>query len=404
MSTGSDHQVLHYPFPLPSALEPPPEWARLRESCPAATVRLASGDEAVLLTRHEDVRAVLSDPRFSRNLGAADAARVTANESGGVFGGEPDTIESGADHQRWRGLVGRWFTARRMTAMRPRIAATAERLVEEMVGRGAPGDVLSGVGFPLTVQVICDMLGVPADDRHRFAYWSDTLLSLTQYAQDEIDAAQAEFHAYLSTLIAAKRADPGEDLLGELLRVSDADDGRLSEEELLITAIGLLVAGHETTANMIGKMVAVLLADRSRWEALVADPSLVRTAVEEVLRLDADPGFGMPRYLSADVELPGATLPRGTTVICSMAAANRDGAARERAEEMDLARSPNAHLGFGAGPYSCIGQALARTELQTALEVLLRRLPSLELAVPARELRRREGLLVGGLVEVPVRW
>ncbi|GII05698.1 hypothetical protein Pta02_77060 [Planobispora takensis] len=148
----------------------------------------------------------------------------------------------------------------------------------------------------------------------------------------------------------------------------------------------------------------MLLAERARWERLLADPSLVRTTVEEVLRFDANSGFGLPRYLSEEIEVGGTVLPRGTTVICSMAAANRDESAFGSAAEMDLGRSPNPHLAFGVGAHSCLGQALARTELQVVLEVLLRRLPSLELAVPAGGLERVEGLAVGGLRTVPVRW
>jgi cytochrome P450 len=148
----------------------------------------------------------------------------------------------------------------------------------------------------------------------------------------------------------------------------------------------------------------MLLADRSRWERLLADPSLVRTAVEESLRLDANAGVGMMRYLGEDFEVGGTVLPAGTSAMCSMAAANRDEHAFERAAEMDLGRSPNPHLAFGAGAHACLGQPLARTELQVVLEVLLRKLPSLELAVPADELRRVEGLAVGGLRELPVRW
>ncbi|MGP4096861.1 cytochrome P450 [Nonomuraea sp. KM90] len=392
-----------YPFRNPSALEPPPEWAELREGCPVATIRLASGDEALLLTRYDDVRQVLSDPRFTRQLDAADAARVTANESGGVFGSGGSSM-SGDEHRAWRQLVGKAFTAKRVTAMQPRIQAMAEHLVEEMVTREAPADLVSAVGFPLPVWAICDLLGVPDSDRDRFAYWSDTMLSMTRFGQEEIDAAQAEFDAYLVALTEAKQARPGDDLVSELLSMVAGLDGRLTEQLVLGTAKGLLVAGHETTANMIGKMVSMLLADRGRWEALLADPKLVRPAVEEVLRYDANPGFGMPRYLSEEVEVAGEPLPKGTTVICSMAAANRDERQFERADEMRLDRSPNPHVAFGVGPHSCIGQSLARTELQTVLKVLLDRLPTLELAVPVAELRRREGLVVGGLERVPVRW
>jgi cytochrome P450 len=403
VSIDRDEHPLDYPFRNPAALEPPTEWAQLRNECPVARIRLATGDEAVLLTRHEDVRQVLSDPRFSRQLDAEDAARITNDSNGGPFGGE-NTVASGESHLRWRRIVGRYFTAKRMDNLRPRIAAMAEQLIDDMVARGAPADLVTALGFPLPVWVICQLLGVPEADRDRFARWSDTMLQLGTYPQAEIDAAQAELVAYLRGHFADRRARPGPDLISELVGVRDAEDGRLSEAELLMTAEGLLIAGHETTANMITKMTAMLLAERSRWERLVAEPALVRTAVEELLRFDTNPGIGVPRYLDVEVPVSDGVLPAGSTVICSTGAANRDGAAIDRADQVDLGRAPNGHLAFGAGPHSCIGQALARTELQTVLEVLLRRLPTLELAGPVAALRSREGLIVGGLTELPVRW
>ncbi|MEU7984916.1 cytochrome P450 [Streptosporangium canum] len=400
-----NEQVLSYPIPNDTALEPPAEWAELRGTCPVAHVKLPSGDQATLLTRYADVKQVLADPRFTRQLNAPDAARLSA-EGGGVFNSEIATIipDGGEEHQHWRRLVGKWFTAKRMAALRPSMTAIAEQLIDDMVKRGQPGDLKAGLGFPLPVYVICDMLGVPAADRDQFSYWSDTLLNLTRYTQAEIEAAQGEFFQYMSDHLAAKRAEPGEDLLSELIAVGGPEDGGLADIQILVTGMALLVAGHETTANMIGKMVSMLLADRSRWERLLADPSLIRTAVEETLRLDANSGFGLPRYLREETEVSGTVLPRGTTVVCSMAAANRDESAFEAAAEMDLSRSPNPHLSFGTGAHSCLGQALARTELQVVLEVLLRRLPALELAVPVEELERVEGLAVGGLRTVPVRW
>jgi cytochrome P450 len=400
-----NEQVLKYPIPSDAALDPPAEWAELRGKCPVAHVELPSGDRARLLTRYEDVKEVLADPRFTRQLTEPDAARLSA-EGGGVFSSEFAAIipDGGEEHQHWRRLVSRWFTAKRMNALRPQMARIAEDLIDDMVKRGAPGDLKASLGFPLPVYVICDMLGVPAADRDRFSYWSDTLLNLTRYSQAETEAAQAEFFQYMSDHLAAKRAEPSDDLLSELIAVGGPEDGGLNDLQILVTGMALLVAGHETTANMIGKMVSMLLADRTRWEELLADPSLIRTAVEETLRLDANSGFGLPRYLRAETEVSGTVLPRGTTVICSMAAANRDESVFESAEEMDLTRSPNAHLAFGSGAHSCLGQALARTELQVVLEVLLRKLPTLELAVPVEELERVEGLAVGGLRTVPVRW
>ncbi|AEK46113.1 cytochrome P450 [Amycolatopsis mediterranei] len=402
MTPSHTDPLPRFPFEAATALAPPAEWAEFREKCPVARVALASGDEAALITRYDDVKTVLSDPRFTRPTPSDNAARVADTESGGVFNSEMATVlpQHGEAHLKWRRLLGKWFTAKRMNALRPGMAAMAEQLIDEMVAKGAPGDLKAGLAFPLPVWVICDMLGVPDTDRDRFAHWSDVMLSMTRYTQAEFDAAQAEFGRYMGAHIAAKRAEPGEDILSALI----AEGVDWSDAMLTATGIGLLIAGHETTANMIAKMTAMLLADRSRWEQLLADPSLVRTAVEEALRADANAGVGMQRYLTEEFEVGGTVLPAGTTAMCSMAAANRDEAAFENAAELDLTRSPNPHLAFGAGAHACLGQPLARTELQVVLEVLLRKLPSLELAVPADELRRVEGLAVGGLRELPVRW
>ena len=405
MSHQTSDRTLNYPFRLTSPLDPPLEWERLRKEQPVASVRLPSGDMAVLLTRYEDVHLILSDPRFSRDLSQEGAARLASNDGGSALE-NPDaaTLLGGESHKRWRRLMMGAFTVKRLSAMQPKIEEMANQLVDAMVEKGTPGDLVSAFAFPLPVWVIGELLGISVGDRDKLAYWSNTMLSLTQYTQAEIDAAQAEFAQYFMGHIAAKRARPGDDLLSELIAARDQKD-QLTERELMMTGQGLLVAGHETTSNMIAKMMSMLLADRRRWERLLADPSLARLAVEEALRFDANAGIDLPRFITEDVELPsGVKLSRGTTVMCSLGAANRDEAVFERANEMDLGRSSNAHLSFGAGAYSCLGQALARIELQTALQVLLKRLPRLELAVKPEALPRREGLLIGGLVEVLIRW
>jgi cytochrome P450 len=406
MSRSDEKQALTYPMYGGTALEPPAEWELLRKECPVARVTLPSGDEAVLLTRYDDVRQVLSDPRFAAVLDSEDAARIADDETGGVFSTDMARFipQQGEPHQRWRRTVGQWFTVSRMAELRPGIEAMAERLVDEMVEHGGPADLRAHLAFPLPVWVICELLGVPDTDRDRFSRWSDALLNLTRYTQEEVDTAQDDYVDYMAAHVVAKREAPGDDLLGALIEAVEPDGHRMSERELVYTGQSLLIAGHETTANMIGKTVALLLADRRRWERLLADPSLVRPAVEEALRIDADPGIGIPRYLTEETEVGDSVLPAGTTVLCSMGAANRDESTFDAADEMRLDRQPNTHLAFGVGPHSCLGQALARVELQTVLDVLLRRLPSLELAVAAEELRRLEGLAVGGLREVPVRW
>ncbi|MGZ0148329.1 cytochrome P450 [Kribbella sp. WER1] len=395
-------QLVQYPIPPVDAIEPPPEWERLRQQCPVAHVQLPSGDQAALLTRYDDVRQVLSDPRFART--AEGSARVSAEGTGVFDRRRPGVPQSGEGHQRWRRMITKWFTAKRMAALRPSISAMADQLVDGMVAGDQPADLKAALGFPLPVWVICELLGVPASDRERFSYWSDTFLNLSRYSAADMEAAHTEFAAYMTGHIEAKRAEPGTDLLSDLITGTDSAGEKLSDDALVSTGMGLLIAGHETTTNMIGKMMAMLLADRTRWEQLLADPALVRTAVEETLRYDANAGFGMIRYVSEELELSDGVLPAGTTAVCSMASANRDERIFADAADLDLTRSPNVHLAFGAGPHSCIGQSLARTELQVVLEVLLRRLPTLALAVPAAELPLVEGLLVGGLREVRVIW
>lgn len=409
---------LRLPLPVPAALEPPPMWAELRQQCPVARVTLPSGDEAVLVTRYDDVRSALTDPRLTREgLAEPGAARIAGNESESIFESPMAKTLNAEGHERWRRMVGKWFTAKRIQALRPKMEATAERLVDQMVAAGQPADLVSHLAFPLPVFVICDMLGVPEGDQDRFKHWSDAFLSVTRYTRDEVAAAHHDFDAYMSGLIADKRAAVstgvgregsaagGEDLLSLLITSTDAEGAPMSDAALAATGQALLLAGHETTAGFLAKMVAHLLADRTRWERLVADRSLVRTAVEEALRFDPNnSAFGMFRYVHEDIELGGTLVPAGSTVMCSMAAANRDESAFDQADRMDLRRVPNAHLTFGAGLHSCLGQPLARTEMQAVLDVLLRRLPTLDLAVDAGELRREEGLMTTPLLELPVRW
>lgn len=394
-----------YPFEVSQILEPPTEWAELRQKCPVARVALPSGDEASLLTRYDDVKTALSDPRLSREgLARPDAARITVTEDS-IFAGSMAMSLNAEGHDRWRRMVGKWFTMKRMQALRPKIEATADRLIDEMLEHGKPADLVTHLAFPLPVFVICDMLGVPESDRDSFKHWSDVFLNLTRYTREEMRAAQSEFEAYMSGLVDGKRAEPGDDLLSMLLAGADAEGRPMSEAGLVATGQALLLAGHETTAGFIATMVAHLLSDRRHWERLLEDRSLIRTAVEEVIRFAPNgSGFGMLRYVHEDTELPGGLVPAGTTVVCSMASANRDDSAYPHADELDLARTPNPHLAFGAGPHSCLGQPLARTELQAVLDVLLRRLPTLDLAVDATELRPVEGLLTAPLSEVPVTW
>ncbi|MEU6157744.1 cytochrome P450 [Streptomyces sp. NPDC047130] len=404
MSVNDAAAPLSYPFPWQSALEPPAEFTELRAKCPHARISVGGG-EMTLLTRYADVRAVTGDPRFTRDLSAEGAVSLSADGTDLYSQSESKSMAAaGEAHEQWRRMVSRWFTAKRMTALRPEIERMAEDLIDAMVEQGAPADLVARLAFPLPVQVICSMLGVPDADRDRFAHWSNVMMNYSRFSRDEAAASTAEFDAYMLGHIEAKRSDPQDDIISNLIVQTNDVGYRMPGDDLLDTAKALLAAGHETTANSIGKMTAFLLADRTRWQALLADRSLIRTTVEEALRYDAQLGLGLPRFISEDVEVGDAVLRAGTTVMLSMAAANRDETVFERADEMVLDRSPNPHISFGVGPHSCVGQALARTEMQVVLEVMLRRLPGLELAASVDELKLEEGLIVTALTELPVSW
>ncbi|MEQ4719439.1 cytochrome P450 [Nonomuraea sp. B19D2] len=394
-----------YPFPRATALEPPQEWAELQERCPVAHVRLPSGDSAQLMTRYDDVRSVLADTRFQR--GGEGAARVSTTEDGGIFSRNSTTrLREGEDHLRWRRLLSKSFTIRKMEAWRPRVQRMADELVDDMVKSGSPANLSVQLGLPLPVRVICALVGAPSQDQDKFAHWSQVMLTLTRYTQEEVLKTYEEFGAYVSALVEEKRADPGDDLLSELTQISDSEDGRLSHEELITTVMALLLAGHETTSNMIAIMAAMLLSEPERYQAVIDDPGLIPGTVEEVLRLDTTLSvIGFPRVATEDSEFSGTVVPAGGTVIPCRPAANRDPRKFDDPERFDPRReNAGQHLGFGAGPHYCLGQPLARLELQVVLGTLTRRLPTLRLRDSAGELRLRTGLLSGGLQDVWVAW
>ena len=405
MTTASD--IPNFPFDKPP-LDPPAEWAQLRATCPVATVRMPSGDEVGVLTRYQDVRDVLADSRFTRDLSQPGAARLANTEDGGIFGrpANPEVnISEGAGHRRWRRLLSGSFTMKKMELWRPRIQRIADELIDDMLAKGSPADLMADFGLPLPVAVICALLGAPASDKDRFAEWSRIALTLTRYTQDEVNRARREFAEYVSALVEEKRANPGDDLLSELTQITDAEDGRLSHAELVSTGMGLLLAGHETTSNMIGKMTGLLLAERERFEAVITDPELIPGTVEEVLRMDTNLGIGIPRFITEDIEIGGCPVPKGTTLMAVQPAANRDESRFPEPDRFDPRRAnAGQHLTFGAGPHFCVGQPLARVELQVALGTMARRLPELRLRDGADALPLRKGVLAGGFENVWVTW
>ncbi|GGW62989.1 cytochrome P450 [Streptomyces xantholiticus] len=390
-----------YPFGSPDRLEPDPYWEPLRREQPLQRVTLPYGGEAWLATRYQDVRKVFADRRFSRALAVAPGApRFLPHQP------PADAVLSveGPDHARLRRLVGKVFTPRRVEAMRPLIQSTADRLLDAMEEIGPPADLVEDFSLPFAVSMICELLGVPPEDRKRFCTWSDALLTTTAHTPAQVRDHMMQMHDYLGGLVAQRRTRPTEDLIGSLVTARDAED-KLTEGELVRLAEAILIAGYETSASQIPNFLYVLFRNPHLLERLRNDHDLIPDAVEELLRyVPIGTVDGFPRTATEDVELGGVLIRAGETVVPSMGAANRDPELFADPEELDLTRSPNPHLGFGAGPHHCLGAQLARVELQITLTTLFRRYPRLRLAVPEESLSWKAGLMVRGMHTMPITW
>ncbi|MFG3255700.1 cytochrome P450 [Streptomyces sp. NPDC048172] len=394
---------LSYPFHRPSAVEVPPTYEKLRATCPVAHVRLPSGDEGYVASRYEDVRTVLADTRFSRAATVAPGApQLSRNPpmAGGLFTMDPP------EHTRLRKLVSREFTARRVQNMRPRIQELTDGLLDGMEKASPPADLNTLLAFPLPVMVICELLGVPFEDRDRFRDWSDAFVSLTSHTPEEVASRRAEMVSYLGALIQRKREEPADDLMSALVVASD-EQGRLSEPELITMGITLLVAGHETTVSMIGTSVLTLLRHPEHLAALRERPEAMEHAVEELLRINPIGDGGPLRVTLEDVTVGDTFIPRGSAVLAAICSANRDESVfTELPPDVFAPARPSAtsQLAFGHGAHFCLGAALARAELQIVLSSLLARFPGLRLAEDVSALRMTTGMMVHALERLPVSW
>ncbi|GHF68206.1 cytochrome P450 [Streptomyces griseosporeus] len=395
--------ILDYPFHRPSAIEVPPVYDELRQRCPVAHVRLPSGDEGFVVSRYDDVHTVLSDARFSRAATTAPGAPQltrTPPLAGGLFTMDPP------EHTRLRRLVSKEFTFRRVQNLRPRIQELTDGLLDAMEQHGAPADLNTALAFPLPVMVICELLGVPFEDRDKFRGWSDAFVSLTSHSPEEVAAQRKGMIDYLAALIRRKREEPGGDLMSALVAAHD-EEGRLTEHELITMGITLLVAGHETTVSMIGKCVLTLLRHPEHLAALREHPEHLDHAVEELLRINPIGDGGPLRVTLEDVEIAGTHIPKGSAVLAAICSANQDPARFPEGSPADFHPGrPSApqHVAFGHGPHFCLGAPLARAELQIVIGSLVRRFPRLRLAEDVENLHLTEGMMVHGLTRLPVAW
>jgi pentalenolactone synthase len=388
------------PFDRPSLLELAPKMRELQGEAPIVKVRTAAGDEAWLVTRYHEVRTLFADPRLGRSHPRPEEAAKISESA--LLGGARDGYETeDADHARMRARLVPRFSARRMKSLRPRVEELVDSLLDRLAERERPADLHEALSFPLPVLVICELLGVPFEDREYFRALSTGMASLRDHTRSA--SAFDELIAYVRELVRRKRVSPGNDMLTELTQI---EDGGLGDDEIAGLGAAVLFAGHETTVVRIDFGTVLMTASPGQIERLLERPELVPAAVEEILRLSTGGGgVGLPRYARSEIEIGGVVIGRGDAVLLAVGAANRDGDAFAEPERMDIAREMvNPHVAFGYGARYCIGAALARIELTAVFERLFRRFPGLRLAVPVEELEWRTHLLTGGFAEVPVTW
>jgi cytochrome P450 len=391
-----------YPFGDADRLELDPMLTHVREEEPLCRITMRFGDDGWLVTRYDDVRTVLSDPRFSRAEAVVrDVPRTHPRKNpGGIVDLDPP------EHTRLRRVIAKAFTARRVEALRPRAERIAADLLDAMVAAGPPADLAAAFSLPFPTAMICELLGVPYADRDRFGSWAEAFLSTTALTSERRGAYVMELAGYLAGLVAARRREPADDLLGALVVARDQED-RLSEQEVTELAMVLLAAGHESTAAQISNFTYFLLGRPGEFALLRERPELLPGAVEELLRYVPLPRTEteLPRYATEDVRLSGGVVRAGEPVQISYCAANRDPRVFADPERFDLTRTPEAsHLAFGYGAHHCVGARLARMELQVALGALARRLPGLRPAVPYDAVVWKRGTATRGPEELPVTW
>ena len=399
------------PIPTPNLAspgfkaDPHPTYARLRAESPVHRTVLADRQVAWLVTRYDDALAVLKDEQFVK-----DRTRVARRDGPGRPQWAPGFVRplatnmldrDGVDHRRLRTLVQLAFTPRRIEALEARVQALCDELLDAGATRGRM-DLVAAYALPLPVTIIAELLGVPAADRGRFQAWSNNVVAVSS-AGDLVRGLPSIwlFVRYLRRLIAGRRARPRDDLVTDLIRAEEAGDA-LCEDELLAMVFLLLVAGYETTVNLIASGTLALLEHPDQLARLRREPELMGSAVEELLRFTSPVDIATERFAREDVAFGGARIPRGEMVLAVLGSANRDAAQFPDPDTLDLAREPNRHLAFGQGAHYCLGAPLARLEGRIALGTLLRRLPGLALAAPPDALRWRRGLFLRGLAELPV--
>jgi cytochrome P450 len=391
-----------YPIWKKSArVDPQPLWARIRDEEPVhRAIGPETGRAFWFLTRYDDCLEALMDPRigkeFRKHLDEEQIAAQPQSAFEDQLGRNLLSLDP-PDHTRLRKLVNRAFTPRVVRELEPRIEEIVADLLDAAEKRGEM-DVIADFGVPLPVTVIAELLGVPLEDRDNFREWSKALIGLDV---DDAERAAFSFVTYLNELIERRSQDLGDDLLSRLIEAEEAGES-LDRTELLSMMVLLLIAGHETTVNLVGNGLLALLDHPEQHELLRREPELIGSAVEEMLRFNGPVEIPPPRWAFDDVEIGGVVVPKGELVAPVLLAANRDPDRFADPDAFDVTRRPNDHIAFGHGIHFCLGAPLARLEASVAFARLLERFERIELAVERESLRWSGGLLIHGVDELPV--
>ncbi len=399
---------LHFPFAMADhCLELPEEYARLRAQCPVARVTMPYGGDAVLLTRHADIARAASDTQHCGTLKRSDG-NVPRREAGNVIGTNEDSLFTVSDerHNKIRRLVTQAFTVKHANEMRPRVVEVTNELIDAIERKGPPADLYEDYAIKTPMTVICGLLGIPRDDEKLFRAWARNTLSLTQTPQEQ-QAQRQNMTSYIIPLIEKERANPSDSVLGLLVKSHEQGDEVLTEAEMLSFALGLVIAGFETVSTSFTNSAFIILQRPDLLEQLKArvdDAEAMASAVEEILRVTIL-GTGRPRIVREEVEFSGVRIQPGEVLMLPFNAGNEDESVFANPQVVDFERAPNPILSFGRGIHACLGQQLARMEMQTLWTTLIKRLPTVRLAVPASEVPWRSGdTATFGPAQLPVVW
>ncbi|HZQ78507.1 MAG TPA: cytochrome P450 [Acidimicrobiia bacterium] len=395
-------ELSRFPFRRPCPFDPPEEYARLRETEPVSRVALFDGSPCWLVTRYDDVRAVAGDVRFSSQTTNPGFPEVF--EGRRAVGKQEQTFIAmdPPEHDRHRLMLTSTFMVKKAEAMRPVIQEMVDQLIDDLLAAGPPADLVAAFALPIPTAVICDLLGVPVEDHAFFCDRASARLTVG-LAPEAVAKATGELMTYLGDLVERKETEPGDDIISRLLD-TQVRPGNLTRTDLAEMARLLLIAGHDSTAQMISLSVALLLEHPDQLSVLRSDAAVVPRAVEELLRYLSAAQLLIGRVATADIEVGGTLIRTGEGVRAMLASANRDPRAFPDPDRLDLRRNARHHVAFGYGIHQCLGQPYARVEMQVALETLFRRIPGLRLAVPVEELPFKYESAIHGLHRLPVEW